>query len=250
MGKRNTTNKKTSGSTGENVTQLLVGAGLFIILLFIELVVVSVTTADYDRRNATFLVKDIKDKKEQIAEYRKHIVRAIELNEHHGMARMMYANIFIVDRLYKEALEQIIEAAGLYNIRGVGYRQIGFVYSRLQQPDKAQEYFEKALIIIPEDPITLEYLALLKIKKKNYNEALKYLSVTTKDDMPRPSTYYLLGNISEKRDKNIRRAADYYERAIQAYQASDDEVRKICFFKPDTLSEYIKALKIVLARQQ
>lgn len=250
MGKGNTTNKKTSGSTGGKVTQLLVGVFLFIILILIELVVVSVTTADYDRRNATFLVKDIKDKKEQIAEYRKHIVRALELNPQHGMAHMMYANIFTVDGLYQEALEQIIEAAGLHNIRGVGYRQIGFVYSRLHQPDKAQEYFGKALIIIPEDPITLEYLALLKVKEKNYNEALKYLSVTTKDDMPRTSTYYLLGSISEKRDKNFCRAVDYYERAMQAYQASDEEVRKICFFKPDTLSEYIKALKSTLVRQQ
>jgi Tfp pilus assembly protein PilF len=116
---------------------------------------------------------------------------------------------------YEGALAQIREAEKTGNLPASGYKAQGTIFLKTGNLEDAFRSFEKALILSPDDPETLESMARICIAREKYSTALYYLDRATIEDPVRPNSYYLYGKIYETWKQDTIKAGDYYRRAAQ-----------------------------------
>jgi len=204
---------------------------LIIFLLFLEIVTVKKILGVYYKKNAPEITQNI-DK------YKNLLEKSISLDPLYGAAKLSLSNIYITIGDFYKAEEQIFKALEVYNIGCGGYKQLGSIYLKTSQINKARENFEKALILFPDKPEILEYLSLIDIMEKEYKKALPKLEKATKEDPLRPNSYYMMGQIFEKHFKNIPLAIDYYIRALD----SSLKFKEGLFFSQSDLNSRINIL--------
>jgi len=183
-----------------------------ILLLAIEGIVVARMCSVYYKRNAALLSSDIE-------QYRTILEKSIRWDTLYGHPRILLSDVLTLKGEYHEARNELFEAERLINIAGAGYRKLGFLHLKIKDPGylkDARESLEKAIVIIPDDPETLEYLGYIEFESNNTDRALAYLQMATRGDPLRPNAYFLIGSITEKTTKDIARAIDYYDRALKS----------------------------------
>lgn len=209
---------------------LLIGT-IIVLLLGVEWITVRTITAVYYKRWAAPASRNIK-------EYKKRLIQSIKFDPLYGAPRVLLSDVYTKEGEYEKARAELVKASKLTNIGGGGYKKLGDLYLHLGQPENARAFFEKALVLIPDDPETLEYLSYIEIRMKNYNRALQYLERATREDPVRPNSYYQVGQIFEKVYRDYVRAIRYYKSAIQ----SSFTYSKGLFFDKKILIDHIKKL--------
>ena len=202
------------------------------VLLTVEWITVRTICGVYYKRRAAPLSRSVE-------EYKKMLIQSIKFDPVYGAPRTLLSDVYTEEGDYQRARKELLKASRLTNIGGSGYKKLGDLYLHFWQLEKARAAFEKALVLIPDDPETLEYLSYIEIRMKNFGRALHYLERATREDALRPNSYYQLGRIFEEAYKEPARAIMYYRRALQ----SSVRYKKGLFFDKKELIDHITKLR-------
>lgn len=134
--------------------------------------------------------------------------KASRLNAELGLAYVMKGR-------YEQALVKLNKAISLNPDNAKAYLYIAELYRRLNEKERAEDYFKRALEVSPEDSsINNNYGAFLCADKR-YDEAFKYLKIALLNPVysDRGEVYENMGICSEDQG-NIKIARENYIRAI------------------------------------
>lgn len=152
-----------------------------------------------------------------VLKYQQYLLKSLRFYPFHFQARYSLANTYMYTGQYESALAQIREAEKTGNLPVSGYKAQGTILLKTGDLEEAFRSFEKAFILSPDNPETLEYMAFICILREKYSAALYYLDRATTEDPVRPNCYYLYGKIYETWKQDAKKAKDYYSRALQYY---------------------------------
>ena len=137
--------------------------------------------------------------------YEKYLSRSIRYNPFDYSTRLSLTNVLVAKGDYDGALEQINKAQTIGNIGKAGYKELGIIHLKRKQLNEAFKYLKKALLLSPKDPETYEYLAVVAISQKSFSDALRYLAQAIEQDNLRPNSFYLYGRIQEEYKRTMER---------------------------------------------
>ena len=144
----------------------------------------------------------------------KNSVKASKLNADLGLAYLMKGR-------HDQALLKLNKAIQLDSNNAKAYLYTAELYRRIDEKERADEYFKKAIAIDPDDSsINNNYGAFLCANKK-YNEAFKYFDFALKNPVyvDRSKVFENIGICSEDQG-NIKIARQNYVSAIQLRPSS------------------------------
>ncbi|MBX3728619.1 MAG: O-antigen ligase family protein [Candidatus Sumerlaeia bacterium] len=139
---------------------------------------------------------------------------------------------------WRFAHEHMLALANVYSLGSSGYLQLGVIEYQLGNDAQAREAFAQALVLEPDAPHILEFLAHAELKLGEVDSAREHLLRAAELDPARPNAHFLLGAIREAAG-DASAAADYYRRAVRcAVQAPND-----LWFNPTDLRVRIRELE-------
>jgi len=153
-------------------------------------------------------------KNNEFEEAIKYCDKSLKLKETYR-AYFLKANALSNLKKYFESIDEYEKAIVLntkndYQV----YLNLGYVYAKLKQNDKAISNYDKALRIQPKLNIAYIQKGLIYYEGKEYNEALKNYFHALKIDSNDGSTYYNIGLIYSKQQE--------YKKAIESYKKSKE----------------------------
>ncbi|MFT8476661.1 MAG: tetratricopeptide repeat protein [Liquorilactobacillus sp.] len=125
----------------------------------------------------------------------------------------------------QNALETLQEGLRVdqYNIKL--YEKASAVSLKLQQPDEAQVYLEKALELEPDSLTLVIELSNLLVSRQKYQETIDFLSSFVQNDEIDPQIYWNLGKSYNALD-NDELALKYYQAARRVYDDNPTFLRE------------------------
>jgi putative inorganic carbon (HCO3(-)) transporter len=202
-------------------TRILCAIALIIVFIAAQGIVAKRIAGVYYKRNAAILSG------EDIDRYQELLEKAVHYDPLYGHAWLPLSDVNAVKEEYVTARDQILKAENTANIGGAGYKKLGILYLQVRDvgyAPAARLAFEKALIILPDDPEILENLAIIEFEDKNYERAQQYIEMAMREEPLLPNSYYLLGAIYDQSEKNPVKAFDYYNRALKSSLYYDGRV--------------------------
>jgi type IV pilus assembly protein PilF len=130
---------------------------------------------------------------------KKYYLRSIELAPNRPLVQNNYATFLCDDNQVLEAEKYFIKAAKnpLYETPELAYTNAGICILRINQNDRAEEYFHQALTIHKDYLVAVFQLAQLNYKNAHYNKAHEYMQryeiIRVKQKYPHRSTVLWLG---------------------------------------------------------
>ena len=120
-----------------------------------------------------------------------------------------------------KAVEMLMKLEGIDTQKGQGYYQIGNLFNRKSNPQKAIEYFEKYLPYRPiSDTGVFFTLGNLYEQMGDINKAVETLMKLEGFDTQKGQGYYQIGNLFNRKS-NLRKAIEYFEKYLPFKPVSD-----------------------------
>jgi type IV pilus assembly protein PilF len=135
--------------------------------------------------------------------------RASEINMRLGTDYLMKGNLMAAKEKIDKALEQNPRNASAHAIAGL-------LYDRLNEPDRAESEFQKALSLDAKSPEIANNYAAFLCKNSRYDRGEKYaLQAATNPLYKTPEMAYMNAGMCQRQAGNLKRAEDHYRSALK-----------------------------------
>lgn len=123
----------------------------------------------------------------------KHYRQAISADERNSQARNNYAAFLFEQGRNEDAIEQLemVTKDYLYDRRSTAFENLGVCYLKINDPEQAEQAFNRGLKLNPDMPLALLEMAQLKFDQKAYKTAAAYLASHEKLSRPSPRQLWL-----------------------------------------------------------
>lgn len=124
---------------------------------------------------------------------------------------------------YEAAVEAFLKAVEKAPNEAVGYINLGNVFASLGDPEKAEPFFQQAIVLDEEAGTAYYGLANLYYNQERYEEASKLYETAIRKGIEEADAYFMLGKSLERSDQ-AKLALPYLQRAAEL-APEDLEVR-------------------------
>jgi len=111
----------------------------------------------------------------------------------------------------------------LYPDAGMPWVNIGLIYFRRSDWDRAQQAAEKALALQPEVTVADYLLGLIAHQKNNAPQALKHYQTSLEKDPQHAHSHYNLALLYDTFYQDLEKAVHHYRRYLELIEGEDEE---------------------------
>ena len=129
-------------------------------------------------------------------------------------ARRQLAVLLLDTGFPKEALQHFLYLTKFFNDDSGIYYNLGIVYEKLKEFDKAVDAYKKAIELSPDEVDSYYNLGLVYIAKKMYEEAVDCFETVLEHDSDDSNSYFSIGLCYFKEGK-LDGAKYYFERTVE-----------------------------------
>ena len=157
----------------------------------------------------------------------KHFLRALQLDPKDGALHNNYGGFLCGEMRLDEAEAQFKQALNdpAYDTPARALENAGLCMLRKPNPEKAAQYFRKALEINPKLPSSLFELAKISLEKKNYLPARAYLQRLQEVSSATPQSLWI--GIQIERELGNTQAVTTYAAELKSKFPNSNEIRML-----------------------
>jgi type IV pilus assembly protein PilF len=105
---------------------------------------------------------------------------------------------------------------------------IALIYSQRRQNDKAEQHYEKALQLQPNDPITRNNYGVFLCAQQRYEDAEKmFLKAATSPNYREPDNAYTNAGVCARRVPDLEKAENYFHEALRLRPESPEPLQQM-----------------------
>jgi len=170
--------------------------------------------------------------------YEQLIERALKWDPYNGKVRYIKAGLLTLKKDYLKALEESFQASKTYQEIDC-LKQTADLYFSSYNPIAGQEYFEKCLLLSPNDYDSLLRLGIIEAKRGDLVSAKQRFRTILETKPADPNAYFYLAVIMDAQKKYLQACA-YFKTAYEITQFQKEKTA----FDQEVLQEFLNKYNV------